>query len=867
MLSLRPYQREAIDAVTAAWRRGMVRPAEVLFTGAGKTVIFSHLSAEWLADNPGRRVLIIVHTQELLDQALQKLRSVAPGLRVGAVQAQRNETLARVIVATVQTLRSARRRAMIRDVGLVIVDECFPAGTMVGDKRIEDLRTGDLVRSWDEQTGREVLAPVVQVMSRTPESLVWVDLDDDEFVCTPNHPVLTTRGWVPAGSLQRGELVVSFVDANTTPHAVRRVPESGHVDDAQQDQRLDALGSGVLRRSVSGYLGESRSVGAHGEDEPRARVGADAGQQSNVAAGAAGEDERDATGDQAPAGRAWWQRGTDAGAASSIGGVPGVADRGRRGAAGWSEAVSLQGGHSSSSDEGGRRGGRGIPLRAGAPRLRPAPGRETRLTRVADVQVLQPGRDGTYGGVCSDGLVYNLEVAGTHTYEVARGVVVHNCHHAVATSYREVLSHFGVLGLAPGEAARAVCVGYTATMTRADQLALGDIWQDVIYSRTIQDGIGDGFLVRPRGVHVQVDDLDLSKVRTSAGDYRDGDLGQAIEASMAPEAIAKAVTEHADQRKILLFAPTVSSAGTIADALSASGRSVGLIHGALPQTERKAVLSDYRAGNTQILANCMVLTEGFDEPAADCVVLARPTKSQGLYIQIAGRVLRPYPGKSDALILDVVGATKLHGLVAGIDLFGEAPKEPKDPSDEYQEDPDELDEGQQDARQALGVDGPLVSTEVDLFAASSSRWLRTRAGVFFIPAGDRYIAILPSPPQTPEQWHDHFAGRGGLWGYDVVTMHKNQLRTEKAIVRAVPDLSYAMAWAEGDVTPSEKVTAAKGRSWQAAPPTKPMRRLAEQLRIYIPPGARQGEVSNMITLALATKRIDGHLPAYLRGTS
>lgn len=562
MLALRPYQREAIDAVTAAWRRGMVRPAEVLFTGAGKTVIFSHLSVEWLAENPGMRVLIIVHTQELLDQALAKLRSVAPGLRVGAVQAQRNETLARVIVATVQTLRSPRRRAMIRNVGLVIVDEC---------------------------------------------------------------------------------------------------------------------------------------------------------------------------------------------------------------------------------------------------------------------------------------------------------------HHAVATSYREVLSHFGVLGLAPGEAARAVCVGYTATMTRADTLALGDIWQDVVYARTIAEGIADGFLVRPKGIHVQVDDLDLSKVRTTAGDYRDGDLGQAIEASMAPTAIAKAVDEHADQRKILLFAPTVSSAGTIVDALSASGRSVGLIHGALPNQERKAVLSDYRAGNTQILANCMVLTEGFDEPAADCVVLARPTKSQGLYIQIAGRVLRPYPGKGDALILDVVGATKLHGLVAGIDLFGEAPKEPKDPSDEYLEDPDELDEGQQDARQALGVDGPLVSTEVDLFAASSSRWLRTRAGVFFIPAGDRYIAIFPSSPQTPEQWHDHFAGRGGLWGYDVVTMHKNRLHTEKAIVRAVPDLSYAMAWAEGDVTPAEKMTAAKGRSWEAHKPSEKTRKLAEHLRVYVPPGARQGEVSNMITLALATKRIDGHLPAYLRG--
>ena len=114
---------------------------------------------------------------------------------------------------------------------------------------------------------------------------------------------------------------------------------------------------------------------------------------------------------------------------------------------------------------------------------------------------------------------------------------------------------------------------------------------------------------------------------------------------------------------------------------------------------------------------------------------------------------------------------------------------------------------------------------------------------------------------------EHFAGRGGLYGYDVVTMHKNQLHTERAIVRGVPDLSYAMAWAEGDVTPAEKTTAAKGRSWQAMAPTTKTRHLAEQLRIYIPPGARMGEVSNMITLALATKRIDAHLPAYLRGVS
>lgn len=562
LLKLRDYQREAIDSVTAAWRRGMVRPAVVLPVGSGKTVVFSHLSVEWLAENPGKRVLILVHTQELLDQALGKLRSVAPGLRVGAVQADRNETLARVVVATVQTLRNERRRAMLRDIGLIICDEA---------------------------------------------------------------------------------------------------------------------------------------------------------------------------------------------------------------------------------------------------------------------------------------------------------------HHAVSVTWRTILNHFGVLGLAPGEGARARCVGFTATMTRADDLALGDVWQDVVYTQTIPDMIASGHLVRPRGIHVQVDDLDLTRVKSARGDYHEGELGEAIENSMAPEAIAKAVAEHAPQRKIALFAPTVHSSEVIADALRASGRSAWLIHGGLAAQARRGVLDAFRAAPDGILCNAQLLVEGFDEPAIDCVTVARPTKSQGRYIQQVGRGLRPYPGKTDCLVLDVVGATRLHGLVAGIDLFGEAPKEPKDPSDEYLEDPDELDEGQQDVRQALGVDGPLVSTEVDLFAASSSRWLRTRAGVFFIPAGDRYVAILPSPPQTPEQWREHFAGRGGLWGYDVVTMHKNQLHTERAIVRAVPDLSYAMAWAEGDVTPAEKTLAYKGRSWQALKPTDKMRHKAEQLNIHVPPGARMGEVSNMITLALATKRIDLHLPAYLKG--
>src|SRR5260221_5379010 len=112
LLSLRPYQREAIDAVAAAWKDGIRRPAVVLPTGMGKTVVFSHLAAEHHA-NTGTRTVVLVHRDELADQAVSKLRAVAPHLWVGKVKAQENDVSADVVVASVQTLARGKRLADI----------------------------------------------------------------------------------------------------------------------------------------------------------------------------------------------------------------------------------------------------------------------------------------------------------------------------------------------------------------------------------------------------------------------------------------------------------------------------------------------------------------------------------------------------------------------------------------------------------------------------------------------------------------------------------------------------------------------------------------------------------------------------------
>lgn len=124
LLPLRDYQLDTIKQLHTRWDAGDTRVPAVLATGLGKTVIFAHLIADWLRVNVRKRAIVLVHTDELVQQAYKKMRDVAPDLTIGIVKAERNEVYARAIIASVQSLRSAKRRAQIRNLGLLIIDEC-----------------------------------------------------------------------------------------------------------------------------------------------------------------------------------------------------------------------------------------------------------------------------------------------------------------------------------------------------------------------------------------------------------------------------------------------------------------------------------------------------------------------------------------------------------------------------------------------------------------------------------------------------------------------------------------------------------------------------------------------------------------------
>lgn len=263
-------------------------------------------------------------------------------------------------------------------------------------------------------------------------------------------------------------------------------------------------------------------------------------------------------------------------------------------------------------------------------------------------------------------------------------VVVDEAHHYVAKSYRKPLEYFD-----------AKVLGVTATPDRADDKALGRIFDEVAYSMDIADGIGQGWLVPVKGEEVIIDDVDLDSVDVNKGDFVIKQLDEAMLAGA--EAVVRETLKRVPDRQGVVFAPGVKSAQYMAEKFNElkpmSARSVDQ---STPKDKRRMIFSDFRAGRIQYLCNCMIATEGFDAPATSVIIQARPTKSRSLYAQMIGRGTRILPelledwrgtmerkdqaagrradirasAKPDCLVLDFVGNNTKHKLITTVDVLG-----------------------------------------------------------------------------------------------------------------------------------------------------------------------------------------------------
>jgi len=234
-------------------------------------------------------------------------------------------------------------------------------------------------------------------------------------------------------------------------------------------------------------------------------------------------------------------------------------------------------------------------------------------------------------------------------------LMVDECHRSLSATYEKLIRHYQEQG--------TIIIGLTATPIRGDGKGLGHLYDAMVLAPSMAELIEMGYLVPPRYYAPSIPDLTGVQVRR--GDYVEGQLEKVMDQREAVGDIIENWLRICPERPTIVFAASVKHSIHIAQAFCRAGIKAEHIDGTTPTDERDAILARLRSGETQLISNCMVLTEGFDCPSLSCAILARPTKNLGLFIQMGGRVLRvdEVSCKSDAIIIDHSGNIYEHGFL------------------------------------------------------------------------------------------------------------------------------------------------------------------------------------------------------------
>lgn len=226
-------------------------------------------------------------------------------------------------------------------------------------------------------------------------------------------------------------------------------------------------------------------------------------------------------------------------------------------------------------------------------------------------------------------------------------IIIDEAHHCISDSYQRVLHHFP----------EAKVLGVTATPDRGDMKNLGQVFESLAYEYTLPRAIKEGYLSPIKAVTIPLK-VDLTGVGVQSGDFKAGDLGTALDPYL--EGIATEMEKYCRDKKTVVFLPLVKTSQKFRDILNAHGFQAAEVNG--ESQDRAEILQEFSDGRYNVLCNSMLLTEGWDCPSVDCIVVLRPTKVRSLYCQMVGRGTRLSPGKDHLLLLDFLWHTERHEL-------------------------------------------------------------------------------------------------------------------------------------------------------------------------------------------------------------
>lgn len=426
-------------------------------------------------------------------------------------------------------------------------------------------------------------------------------------------------------------------------------------------------------------------------------------------------------------------------------------------------------------------------------------------------------------------------------------IVVDEAHHAIAPTYRRIFEHFGLFE----SDTRRMLVGFTATPYRGDGRGLGEVFEDIVFARGIREMIGAGFLCRVRGWRVSTG-VDLDAVRIRRGDFVESQLASTIDIAERNAAIIRARADFAPGRRTIVFCVNVEHSHSVAAAFRRAGVNAAAVWGAMPGDDRRATLRSFAEGSIEVLTNCNVLTEGFDEPRIGCVVMARPTQSQLLYAQMVGRGTRLHSEKDALVVIDIVDNTAKHRLAglqqlfdlpAGLDLRGHDALTIAERVEDTQArlpwvDVSRVADVETLAIAAERIDLLELEPPAEVRPHSSFAWHSTAAGDYrlALPHGERLVLVR----NLLGSWDVALLGAEGR------TLLERQSTLEAAIARGD-------AFVETQRKDARKLVDVDA-PWRRREPTERQQQLLGQLQIPVPASLNRGQASWIIALADARRR-------------
>jgi superfamily II DNA or RNA helicase len=455
-------------------------------------------------------------------------------------------------------------------------------------------------------------------------------------------------------------------------------------------------------------------------------------------------------------------------------------------------------------------------------------------------------------------------------------IITDECHHAPAPNYMAIYERFGVTPTGD-----ILHIGVTATPRRADNVGLDAVYDVIAYSIGIGELVERGYLVPLMGYRVQTG-INLDAVHTVAGDFNQKELGATVNTPERNARVVQAYTDITPGRKALVFSASVQHSMDLCEMFRIAGFSAAHVDGETPVDERRQILRDFHDGQYDLLCNCAVFTEGYDEPTLEVVMIAGPTKSSVKYAQMVGRATRLSAGKTKAAVIDIVDATRKHSVITLPTLLGL---------------PANFNLGGRNATALASrhaemlEDNPLVGSLIH-DAAMLERLER-------IPTAERMGALVQryldqaketqtyvdvdlfQPPLIPEDM-----GAEMLWisagddtyrlklkgetviitptmvGYDVVVKSKSQAQHKLGSFRGYRDaFTTAELWVRERRGDQLHLLDAKAE-WRTQEMTSKQRAMLKQFRVKTPPGMTKGEAAMAIdTIMEGVARGTRHVPS------